>query len=130
MCISHTSDTEYVEMIPESAKKPPVVPTTQPNGFTITWNEPVLLQNQDLLRRYEVFIGVSEDGRRRRQSMMPIATIDDTNMRSYTFTDGQPFTNYDVRVDGVVELNGENASVVALISTPVRTAEGGESPLQ
>ena len=118
-------------MIPDSAKKPPVVPTTVSNGFTITWNEPELLQNQDLLRQYEVFIEeVFEAGRRRRQSMMPTATIDDTSMRSYNFTGGQPFTNYNVRVDGVVELNGEEARVVALTSTPVTTAEGGESPLQ
>ena len=77
-----------------------------------------------------MFVEVSEDGRRRRQSLMPTATIDDTNMRSYTFTDGQPFTEYNVRVDGIVELNGEEARVVALTSTPVRTAEGGESLLQ
>ena len=77
-----------------------------------------------------MFVGVSEDGRRRRQAMLPTATIDDPNMRSYTFTDGKPFTNYDVRVDGVVELNGEEARVVALTSTPVRTAEGGEALLQ
>ena len=58
---------------------------------------------------------------------MHTATIDDPNMRSYTFTEGQPFTQYNVRVDGVVELNGQEAQVVALTSTPLRTAEGGES---
>ena len=128
MCLSHTSGTGYLAQLPISAREPAEEPITVSNGFTITWNQPELLQNQNFLHRYEVFI--AERGRRRRQSMVLTATIEDPITRSYTFNEGQPFTEYNVRVDGVVELNGEEVRVVTLTSTPVRTAEGGESLLQ
>ena len=96
-------------------------------GFRIEWNEPELLLNDAFLTGYRVFV---EDprpaGRRKRQQRMPTATTgrDET---TYTFRNGIAFTDYTVSVEGVLSVNGEEATVTALAPYMVTTEAGGES---
>ena len=45
---------------------------------------------------------------------------------SYSYDDGEPFTEYAVTVDGLVERNGVTGRVVALAETIVETEEDGK----
>ena len=90
-----------------------------------SWNIPALLDNQDLLVGYNIFIDeVVDDGRRKRQTG-PFDTVGPRET-SYTFMNGEPFTPYSVSVDGVANVDGENIAVVALAEIGVMTGEGSK----
>ena len=96
-------------------------------GFTITWNPPNV--SQSFITGYEVHIDkvLSSSGRRRRQGNSPFSVT--SSMTEFEFTNGDPFTDYLVRVDADLNVNGAEDTVAALARTTLRTAEGSESAL-
>ena len=95
-------------------------------GFKFGWNEPEPLLNDAFLTGYHVFV---EDprpaGRSKRQQRVPTATTG-PNETTYTFTNGTAFTDYTVSVEGVLDVNGDEATVTALAPTVLTTEGGGE----
>ena len=81
----------------------------------------------DSLSRYEVFVTEVTDGnRRKRQAMQFDVSAEDT---SFTFGEDEgikAFTEYEVSVDGVLDVNGEDGRVQALAATPITSAEQSE----
>ena len=98
----------------------PVVPTS--SGFTISWNVPEV--NTDFLTGYEITIKVASSRRKRLADGGIVRNVSQTN---FPFIDGKPFTNYITSVDGLLSVNEVPGRVVALVATPVRTAEAGKS---
>ena len=105
-------------MMPE-----PERPTAE--GFTVTWNEPALLDDLSFLDGYRVMIvEQGPAGRRKRQAMF--SENIGADMRQYTFDEGEPHTMYSVSVDGLVNRHGVRATVPALTPTSLTTAKDSE----
>lgn len=119
-----SSDAELVIPVINTMMPVPARPTSR--GFTITWNEPALLEDKSFLTQYQVMI-VQVTGHRKRQTSF--SGVTDFNTREYTFEQGMPHTTYSVSVDGVLEMSGVLATVVALTATEVTTAEACEFKL-
>ena len=83
--------------------------------------------NQGFITGYVVHIDkvLSGSGRRRREDTTPFPV--DSSVTELEFTTGDPFTDYQVRVDADLNVNGAMATVAALASTTLTTAEGSES---
>ena len=113
-------------MVPEINRNPRDISDVTANGFTVEWNVPgpSVLPLPGLLTGYQVFIS-EVGGQRKRQAAEPIA-FTGPEETSYTFTDGEPFTQYSVDVDGVVSVDGRNATVAALAGHITRTDEGSK----
>ena len=107
-----------------SRELPRNVSTSEGFGFTITWNRPNV--DQSFITGYKVYIVrvVSDSGRSSRQGGGAISV--DRGTTEYTFTDGDPFTDYMVNVDADLNVNGAEGRVAALTETTLRTAEGSE----
>ena len=105
-------------MMPEPVMRTPV-------GFTVTWNEPALLDDLSFLDGYRVIIDEEGPAGRRKRQAMFYGTVG-TDMREYIFDNGEPHTTYSVSVDGLVIRNGVRATVPALTPTPLTTAEDSE----
>ena len=96
-----------------------------PQGFTFTWNEPGLLDDLSFLDGYRVMIVEQGAGGRQKRQAMFSENIG-TDIRQYTFDQGEPHTTYSVSVDGVVDRNGVRATVPALTPTNLTTNEARE----
>ena len=96
-------------------------------GFTITWNPPNV--SQSFITGYKVHIDKvsSSSGRRRRQGNSPFPVT--SSITEFEFRNGDPFTDYLVRVDADLNVNGAVDTVAALARTTLRTAEGSEPAL-
>ena len=94
-------------------------------GFRIEWNEPQLPFNDDYLTGYRVFIDGPLSTSRRKRLITEYTTGADE--RFFIFRNGIPFTDYTVSVEGVLRVNGEEATVTALAPTELTTETGGES---
>ena len=92
-------------------------------GFTITWNAPDV--EPAFIEGYEVFINRADLRRRKRQAY-PIRMPVPADVTSYTFTTDEAFTDFLVRVDGLLIVSGQRGRVPALVETRLRTSEGSE----
>ena len=110
--------------IPDSAKTPAAATNvTEGFGFTISWNVPEV--DPAFIEGYEVIINRADLRRRKRQEYpirIPIPA-DDT---SYIYTTDAAFTDFLVRVDGLLRVSGQRGRVPALVETRLRTSEGSE----
>ena len=110
------------DAIPDSAKAPAAATNvTEGFGFIISWNVPEV--EPAFIEGYEVFINRADLRRRKRQED-PIRRPADVT--SYTFTTDEAFTDFLVRVDGLLRVSGQRGRVPALIETCLRTSEGSE----
>ena len=109
--------------IPVRAMAPAAPVDLTSSGFVISWNVPDV--NTDFLTGYEITIKVSPS-RRKRQAVNDIVFNVSRSHTSFAFTDGKPFTNYTVSVDGLLSVNGVPGRVAALVATLLRTDEAGE----
>ena len=112
------------DTIPDSAKTPAAATNvTEGFGFTITWNVPEV--DPAFIEGYEVFINRADLRRRKRQEY-PIHIPLPADVTSYTFTTDEAFTDFLVRVDGLLRVSGQRGRVPALVETRLRTSEGSE----
>ena len=112
-----------VGVVPEVNLEPDGKPVPLMNGFTVAWNPPANVSNEDFIKNYIVRVEeLSEgNGRRKRQTLFNMTFIETDTM--FRFTSGKPFTMYDVSVNAVLDVNGETAEVVALARTPIQSDE-------
>ena len=96
---------------------------TEGFGFTISWNVPEV--EPAFIEGYEVFINRA-DLRRWKRQKYPIRIPIPADVTSYTFTTDEAFTDFLVRVDGLLRVSGQRGRVPALIETRLRTSEGSE----
>ena len=89
-------------------------------GFIFTWNPPNV--SQSFITGYEVHIDKVLSGSGRSSPF----TVN-SSMTEFEFTNGDPFTDYQVRVDADLNVNGVKDTVAALARTTLRTAEGSGS---
>ena len=108
--------------IPDSAKTPAAATNvTEGFGFTVTWNVPEV--EPAFIDGYEVIINRADLRRQKRQEdhiQVP------AHVTSYTYTTDEAFTDFLVRVDGLLRVSGQRGRVPALIETRLRTREGSE----
>ena len=109
--------------VPDSAKAPAAATNvTEGFGFTIIWNVPEV--EPAFIDGYEVIINRADLRRRKRQEDHILVVPADVT--SYTYTTDEAFTDFLVRVDGLLRVSGQRGRVPALIETRLRTREGSE----
>ena len=108
--------------IPDSAREPEErrnISVVEGFGFVILWSVP---EQSEFIDRYEVII--TELISRKSPILPTLARI--PNNASYEFTTGQPFTEYSVKVDALLSVNGASGRVPALVPITLQTAQGSE----
>ena len=104
----------------------PVIPPDG-SGFTFSWARPVAVQNPEFIDGYNVLILQTSNlaGRRKRQTS-PVLVRNETvpaSQTNFVFNDGEPHTDYSVRVDAILDVNGVPATTVALAPTTITTSQ-------
>ena len=89
-------------------------------GFVIEWNVP---EPSEFIVGYEVTITVLARRSRRNQ---PMTYNVSSNENSFSIIAGQPFTEYSVEVDALLNVNGVSGRVPALLPITLQTAQGSE----
>ena len=109
--------------IPDSAREPEEsrnISVVEGFGFVIVWSVP---EQSEFIDEYEVII--TELISRKRRNLPTLARVP-SNESSYEFTTGQPFTEYSVKVDALLSVNGVSGRVPALVPITLQTAQGSE----
>ena len=106
--------------IPDSAKVPKESRNVSEVGFVIEWNVP---EQSEFIDEYLVIIRELINRTRRNE---PMTHRVPRNENQFEFTTGQPFTEYSVRVDGLLSVGGVNETVPVLVPTSLQTAQGSE----
>ena len=118
-----------MEKVAEINTKPLGDPITTSGGFSFQWAPPAQVDdNQEFIEVYNVVIDrlPQQGGRGKRQVATNVVNV--TQPRTDTdflFTAGQPFTDYSVRVDAVLNVRGDTTRVTALFPYTIMTEEGG-----
>ena len=96
-------------------------------GFSFQWEPPAQVDNLEFIEVYNVVIEqlIEQGGRRKRQSKNGVNVNQTGTDTDFQFTGGLPFTDYNVRVDAVLNVNGDTTRVTALSPNIIRTEEGG-----
>ena len=106
--------------IPDSAREPEErrnISVVEGFGFVIVWSVP---EQSEFIDVYEVIITELTSRNEPMTHHVP------HNENQFEFTTGQPFTEYSVRVDGLLSVSGVNESVPVLVPTSLQTAQGSE----
>ena len=100
-------------------------PITASRGFSFQWAPPSQVENPEFIDVYNVLIDqLSEQGGiGKRQVATNVANVNQTGTE-FEFTAGQPFTDYSVRVDAVLNVNSDTTRVTALSPNTIMTEEG------
>ena len=115
-----------MEEVAEINSKPLQTPVTTSGGFSFQWAPPAQVENPEFIEVYNVVIDQlpQQGGRGKRQAATNVVNRNQTGTE-FEFTAGQPFTDYSVRVDAVLNVNGVTTRVTALSPNTIMTEEGG-----
>ena len=117
-----------MEVVADINSEPLQTPVTTSGGFSFQWAPPAQVDdNQEFIEVYNVVIDrlPQQGGRRKRQAATNVVNVNQTGTdTNFQFTGGQPFTDYNVSVDAVLNINGVTTRVTALSPNTIKTEEG------
>ncbi|CAI8027895.1 Protein sidekick-2, partial [Geodia barretti] len=123
-----------VEEVADINRTPLQTPVTTSGGFSFQWAPPAQVDdNQEFIEVYNVVIDQlpQQGGRGKRQVATNVVNVNQPRTDTdFQFTGGQPFTDYNVSVDAVLNVNGDTTRVTALSPNTIKTEEGKASAPQ